>query len=144
MFEGEWESSGEAEFAMLDRILTSAGSSTVGWENDGWCLVERGEFEMEEFGEMKGMGVWTYDPRSKKYRTSWFDSMGGVGHGTAKYDEDTRTWKFKAKAREHWGTSTGRGTVTFLDNDTAEWNWSQRVFFGLFKVFEMNGTMRRK
>jgi hypothetical protein len=42
------------------------------------------------------------------------------------------------------GTTTGKGTMEFIDNDTVKWTWTESVFLGMMKVFEMEGTMTRQ
>lgn len=144
MFIGEWEFTSEMNMCVLEEPIKGSGTSTVTWELDKRYIVEHGEYEMGEFGKMLGKGFWTYDPKAKKYRTWWFDSYGAVGHGTAKYSEKTRTWRFKAKSKGPMGKSIGKGTATFVDDDTVDWTWGEWDSTGLFKVMEMTGTNKRK
>ena len=145
MFAGKWTSTGEAEMAGLDEVHTWTGSSESTWGCDGWCLVEHSTGEMGELGNMAGMGVWTWDAKSKKYRSTWADNWGSTGQGVGKYDEETRTWTIKAKSRGAMGKSIGKGTVTFVDDDTMEWSWTERAgLFGMFKVMEAKGTGERQ
>jgi hypothetical protein len=144
MFIGQWEATSEMKMCVLEEPLTGIGTTTVSWGLDRRYLVEQGEYDMGELGKMEGTGYWTYDPKSKKYRTWWFDSYGASGQGTAKYCEKSRTWKFKAKSRGFMGKSIGKGTATFVDDDTIEWTWTERDGTGLFKVMEITGTNKRK
>ncbi len=143
-FVGEWESKGEVDIAGLHHTLSGSGTLTYAWDCDRWCLIERDAFDMDELGKMGGVGLWSYDTKRKKYRLSWVDSMGGTARGTAKYDDSSSTWNIKAKSRSPFGTITGRGTLTAVDNDTVEWTWKERAFLGLIKVSESKGSMHRK
>ena len=96
MFVGKWQSEGQATMAMLDEPLETSGTSEAKWDDSRWFVVERGAFHMADFDEMTGLGAWTYDPKGKVYRSTWIDSMGTVGLGTAKYDEKSGVWKMKA------------------------------------------------
>ena len=145
--EGRWEHTGEAKMAGLDRTLKSSGSSSNSWDNDRWCLLERVDFEMEELGKMKGLNIWTYDTKRRKYRTSWFDSYGATAQGTATYDESSKTWKLKAKGSSDWGTSIARGTMTIVDDNTIDWTWTEWMGWDCLRlcpIFEFKGTSRRK
>lgn len=144
MFVGEWESTSEMNFKMLEEPMRGSGKSSISWGCDGWCLVEHNEFEMGELGKMFGVGVWTWDAKSKKYRVSWFDSYGSTGHGKATYSEADQAWTMKTRSRNPWGTSVGRGTVTFSDKDTMEWTWKEWDSLKLFQTMEMTGTNKRK
>jgi len=143
-FAGKWESTGEVKIGWLDEVLKTTSTSTASWECDGALLVERGEFEMQELGKMSMIAISTYDPKSKKYRSWMFDSFGSCTTGTATYDEPTRTWKMKGKGRGAWGNTFSRGTVTMLDDDTAEWTFTERYGSIFAKPWEFKGTSRRK
>ncbi|MFQ5589764.1 MAG: DUF1579 family protein [Phycisphaerae bacterium] len=144
MFLGEWEGTSETTLCVLDEPLSGTGSRTMEWTLDKRYLVEHGDYDMGELGKMKGVGLWTYDPKAKKYRIWWFDSQGGTARGTATFCDETKTWKMKVKGRNPWGKSKGKGTVTFVDDDTIEWEWSEWDGSGLFKTAETTGTSKRK
>ncbi len=143
-FVGEWEFTGEANFAFLEEPLQASGTNEAHWEGDNRFIVSRGVFTMGGLGEMTGHETWTYDTHSKKYRSTWTDSMGAVGFGESRYDEKTNTWFMKATSHGPFGKSTMGGTVKFLDADTMEWTWNEYMMGGLMKVSEMKGTSRRK
>ena len=142
-FEGTWESTNVMTFSMLDEPLTGTGTSTMTWENDGWNLLERGTYT-SEMGTMHGMGVWSWDAKAKKYRITWFDSMGSIGGGTSKFNEKTNTWHMKAKSSSSFGDSVGEGTMKFTDPDTMEWTWAEWDSLKLMKIMDMKGTAKRK
>ena len=144
MFAGEWVSTGEATMTGLDEVLKSTGTTESTWGCDGWCLVERSTMNMGELGGMTGLGVWTWDAKAKKYRSSWADDWGTTGRATAKYDDETRTWTMKAKGTGPMGKSVGKGTATFVGDDTVEWTWTEWDSLHLMKVFEGKGTSKRK
>ena len=143
-FAGKWEFTGEAKMAGLDEVLKTSGTNEANWEGDDWYLVSRGTFTMGELGEMQGLETWTYDAHSKKFRSTWTDSMGSVGTGTAKYNEKTNTWHIKATSHGPFGKSTIRGQVKFIDDNTMEWSWNEYAMGGLINTMEMSGTSRRR
>lgn len=142
-FTGHWTWKGTATMAGLDQPLTFDGTSDVTWEGDGWYLVSRETGNMQEMGETKGMGTWTYDTHAGKYRTTWVDSMGMVGMGTVKHESGSDVWHVKAKSYGPFGTSTAKGTITFTGPDSMQWSWKEYAFWGLMKVMELDGTGTR-
>jgi hypothetical protein len=143
-FVGKWQGTGEADFSGLDQMLKTTGESEVTWEGDGWYLVERGTYHMEELGDTQGIGIWTYDTKAKKFRTVWVDTMGGAGHGTARHDKETGTWHMKMTNHTPWGKTTAKGTVKFTDPNTMEWTYKEYAMAGLMKTMEMTGTSKRQ
>lgn len=143
-FAGKWESTGESKMAGLDEVLKASGTNEARWEGDNWYLVSRGTFNMGDFGEMQGLETWTYDTHSKKYRSTWTDSMGSVGTGTSTYNEKTNTWHMKGTSHGPFGKTTGKGQVKFIDENTMEWTWKEYAMGGLIKTMEMTGTSRRR
>ncbi len=143
-FVGSWEATGEMTMTGLDQPLKSTGTTESKWEGDGWYIVGRSAMNMSEFGDMQGVETWTYDTHSKKYRSTWTDSMGSVGTGTATFNPNTNTWKMKATSHGPFGKSSAKGSVKILDENTMEWNWTEYAMGGLFKVMEINGTSKRR
>ena len=143
-FVGEWEVEAEMNFAFLDQPIESTGSNSAHWAGDNWFLISDGIFSMGELGTMHSHETWTYDTHSKKYRSTWTDSMGGTGIGESRYDEASNTWHMKARANTPFGKSTMNGHVKFLDANTMEWSWNEYMMGGLMKVSSMTGTSRRK
>lgn len=141
-FAGTWEFEGTAKFTFLDEALKTTGTSQGKWEGDGWYLVIHNAFNMCELGDMKSIETWTYDTHSKKYRSTWVDSMGSLSTGSTTYDEETRTWKMKARSYGPHGKTTMKGTFKFIDDDTMEWCVTEHA--GLMKIVEMSGTGKRR
>lgn len=141
-FVGKWSAEGTAQFAFLDEPLTTSGTSETTWDESGWFVVERGEFTMGDFDPVRMLMTWTWDTKSKKYRSTWTDSMGGVGIGSARYDADNKTWHIKATGYGPFGKSNMKGTAKLVDGDTFEWTWTEHM--GLTKILEMTGTNRRQ
>ncbi len=144
VFVGRWKTDGEMNMAGLEKVLRSSGVSEVKWEGDGWFLLERGRFSMDDLGDMRFMALWTYDAKSKLVRTAWVDDFGSFGTGTVKLNKKTGTWHMTANMRTPFGNTVGRGTITFPDPDTMKWTWNEYALFGLFKVSEMKGTSKRE
>ena len=143
-FIGTWDHSGTATMAGVDAALDSSGTSEVRWEGDGWYMVEQGKMTLAGFDPMGMQGVWAYDAKAKVFRTNWVDTMGSFGVGTVRYDSKKDMWHMKAKSHMAFGTSTGKGTVKFVDKDTQEWVWAEYAMGGLFKTMEMQSTSKRR
>lgn len=145
---GKWEGDATSKVMGMEEKITGKGTSQIHWEGDGWILVERGEYEMKDVGKMKGIGIWSWDSRAKRYRTTWTDSWGGTGVGTVRFDEKTNTYHMKVKGRNPHGSTRGKGTMKLADNNnTMQWTFQEHPwwdFFGLMKVFEMEGTSKKK
>ncbi|MCH7839975.1 MAG: DUF1579 family protein [Planctomycetes bacterium] len=144
---GTWKASGTVKMMGIDEEITLSGTSQNAWGVDRWCLLEHGEYEMGAMGKMNGLGVWTWDTKAKRFRSNWFDSMGGTGSGTAKYDEMTRTWTMNMRGKGPGGATRGKGYVRFVDDDTMEWAWQEWPawdLLGLFKFMDMKATSTRQ
>lgn len=144
---GTWKASGTGKMMGIDEEFTVTGTSQNAWDVDGWYLSEHGEYDMGPMGKMKYLQVWTWDSNAKKFRSYWFDSMGGVGHGTAKCDEKTRTWTMSMRGKGPMGSTRGKGCVKFVDDNTMEWTWQEWPawdLLGLFKFMDMKGTSTRQ
>lgn len=127
-------------------FMTSHGVETVSWEADGWVLISRFKYSMGDEDKMSGMGIWTWDPKAKKYRMWHFDSLGGSGVGTMTYDEEDDTWYFEGQGHNPYkGEKTvGEGWSKFTDANTQEWHWTEWGPWKLKKIMEGEGVSRRK
>jgi hypothetical protein len=134
-FVGKWELTCDCTMKGSDQPMKCTGTSTATWQCDKRVVVEHGEFKMGD-EKFTGMGVYTWDPDDKVYRTWWFESSGRVQEGTMSYDEASRAWHMKS---EH-----GKGTMKKVGPDSWEMTMTETTG-GLFpeKVMEMKGTCKR-
>lgn len=119
-----------------------AGGWKTGWALGGMFLYGHGWHEMGEEQKVNYFEYWTWDPKAKKYRTWFFSDWGESGRGWATFDPDGDTIRMKAHWHDAQGASKrGEGTMTFVDNDTIDWTWSER---GPMGKMEFKGTSKRK
>jgi hypothetical protein len=104
-------------------------------------MVGSGVMSMEEFDDMQSLETWTYDTSAKKFRSTWTGSMGMIGVGEGKYDDETKTWHMKATSYGPMGKSTAKGWMKITGPDTMDWWWAEYSWFT--KVMEMTGTGKR-
>lgn len=145
MLVGTWEVTAEMKVEGSGEVMTGRGVETISWDADKWLLVDRFEYTLGDEGKVTGLAIWTWDAKAKKYRLWAFDNYGYYETGTATYDEDSRTWRFKTKSRNP-GTGenyVGEGALTMVDCDTQEWNMTYWDGWKLMKAFEIEGTSRR-
>jgi hypothetical protein len=146
---GSWTATGELIMPGIDKPLSGTGSSTMAWDCDGRVLVEHFEWQSPEMGEsgtMKGLVMYTYDPRENEFNFFLADSDGQVSHGEMKFDETTKSWNVEQTGRNPMtGEKTkAKGTLRMPDNNTIEWQMVQHDSMGLTKTMEMKGTSKRK
>jgi hypothetical protein len=141
-FVGTWDGEGEAKMARMDEPLKVTGTSEFKWADNNWYLVEHSTFKMGDLDEMQGMGGWTYDSHSKKYRNVWVDTMGSIGASKARYDEKTDTWHFCGTSHGPCGETWAKGDIKLVDDKTMEWSFTE--YSGLIKTMEMTGTSRKR
>ena len=145
-FIGEWEGDATVKMAGVEKTMTSKGHETTSWGADGWLIVSRFEYSMGDEGTATDTSFWTWDSKAKVYRTWHFDSWGGSGAGTMKYDAEADTWYFQGKERNPYmgKSSSGKGWTRFTDANTQEWSWTEFDSWGLKKTMEIEGVSRRK
>lgn len=147
MLVGTWEGTAEMSMPGMDEPMTIRGVNTTKWELDKRFLIEHFEGDMGEEGKFEGVGVWTWDPKAKVYRNWWFDSYGSFSQGTAKYDEETRTWHMRGQGTNAMTgkPSYGAGTSKSIDDNTQQWTWSEwDNFLHWGEPMTYKGTSQRK
>lgn len=148
MFAGTWEDTAEMKMGGSDKLMKTTGVTKAGWEADKWLLLSHfeGEMEGEPEDKYRYLEIWTWDAKAKKYRFYGFGNWGGIFTGTATYDEPSKTWRLKGKSRCNiTGDKTvSKGQMTFVDDDTMQWDFTEWSAFPRFKIMEMKGTSHRK
>jgi hypothetical protein len=139
---GKWQGGGECEMAGTDQPMKWTGVNEIGWEANGWVLMERmeGEFGGEK---MSGIGLWSWNPDKKNFDVFWADSFGGMSHGTAYYDSADQTWHSKARSKGPMGESIGTGTTRQVGSDRMDWTYTEWDKWKTTKYFDMKGWAER-
>lgn len=141
---GNWTFNGTCTMVGADKPMTMTGSSSANWAVDRWAIVETVEGpNMMGPGRFTGMGVYTYDPGERKFKSAWMDNMGSVNHGTM-WKDGPNTWKMKGTGRNATtgDKTTGEGWMKMVDANTIEWGGTEYV--NGKKMMEMKGTNKRK
>ena len=148
MFLGAWEGMAQIKFAGSEEVMEHMGKSTYEWMPDKWIFVEKGEYDVGDGKTMYMTGYWWWDADEKLFQMSWVGSDGGVGTGTGRYDENTRTWTMKSKGMNPYNQfkTVGEGTAKFIDDKTIEWTWEEEIpsLLGAKEFMEMKGTSHKK
>jgi hypothetical protein len=84
----------------------------------------------------------TWDAGKGKFHSWYFSDWGEYGEGWMTWDEKDRTFHFTGKGRDSEGDLVhGHGHWKVVDDDTAEWAWTEKGRMGQMK-FE--GTSKRE
>ncbi len=120
-----------------------AGGGVYEWALGGMFLKGEGWHEMGEDQRANYVEYWTWYPKVKKYRTWYFDDWGGSGEGWAWFDaDDPNTMRFKGATIDGEGRKgRGHGMMTFIDDNSYKWTWSES---GPMGKMELKGTSKRK
>ena len=140
---GSWETTGEVRLAVLDEPFQTRGSNRAEWTLDGRLLADYAALEMGPMGHVSGMSLWMFDSSIKRFRMSWFDSLGEVSEAIVRFDERTRTFHMRAVGAKYGFRTSGRCRLRVVDSDTLEWTWKDYDSLGLIKFADMHGISRR-
>ncbi len=96
--------------------------------------------------EFDAAGVWSWNPKSKKYIWWMFNNWGYPQQGTAAYDGAAKSWRMNYRSIGLDGTTSyGCYELTVVDNDTIDWcvqEWADMLH--LVKKMEMKGVYKRQ
>ena len=145
MWLGNWEDVGEMK-ACNGKIMKSRVTHDVKWDLNKTLVIERFSGEVEGFPPINGVGVYSYDYRSKRFKYRSYGEHGDTMSGSLDYNEKTGMWTLEAKGYNPMMkmATTGRGTFCFPDANTINWTWKEWDGLHLFKLFEGTGTVKRK
>ena len=138
---GRWTGTGEMKM-IGGKVVRTTGNQEYTWDLDRRVMLAKETWNMEGLGPMRGVGIYGYDPVSKKIRSSSYDDWGNVSTALFRYDEKNNMWHMKYNGRGAYGSSSGKGTITMPDRDTI--NYTFEEYFGLIKVMEATGTSKRQ
>jgi hypothetical protein len=145
-FVGTWEGKFEVKIPGTEEPITGTGKSVTKWSFDNMFLVEEGTYDMGEMGTMTGMGIWGWNPKSKKYCSWWFNNWGEASSGTAEYEAEEKTWELESQGVSPMSgkMSYGECEVRMVDEDTQAWHckeWDNAMHWGT--PIEMTGSAKR-
>ena len=121
---------------------TSKGHSNIEWALGGMSLKEEGWYEMPTGERVSFVAYLTWDPRTKRYRTSYLDDWGHHGAGWLRLASDGATAQARMEMADLQGQiSRSKGTYTFPDDDTMQWTMIER---GPMGRLTLRGTTKRQ
>lgn len=142
-FVGQWGSSFEFLPAMFGQPGEGTGRGTSEWVLDNRFVLSRGRAS-SSFGDHEWIGLMTYDPMMKAYRSFSFDSHGMCDIATMAYDASSGTWTTLADGYDMNGKpAQSQATMRFVSRDKMEWEWSIKPEGGTEFVVMMKGTDSR-
>ncbi len=144
VFVGYWDWEAEMTNAKgADRNWSGTAEWT--WTLDNRCLHGTMSAKTEN-ASFDAAGIWSWNPKSKKYLWWMFNNWGYPQEGTASYDDETRCWRMNYTSIGLDGTTShGRYRMTVVDNDTLDWQMEEWADpFHLIKKMEMTGSYKRK
>ena len=122
--------------------LSFPGGGKYEWVLGGMFLRGQGWHEMGHGGRVNYVEYIAWDAKAGKYRNWWFSDWGMFGEGWMTFDADGRTLRAKAEAVDPRGRPSRRErTMTFVDEETMEWTWSEDGPDGAVKL---KGASRRQ
>lgn len=138
---GSW--TGEGEFLEPKMPADAAKPKSQGkaeWVMGGMYLKQEGWYEMGEGQRANFVEYVTWDPKSGKHKSWWFDDWGNRGAGTMTFT-DANTMRAEMCGTDGKGEATrGEGTMAFVGNDAMTWTWTEHGAMGTMK---MKGTSKR-
>ena len=112
-----------------------AGEAVYEWTLDGMFLHGAGWHEMGAGERMSYQEYVTWDAKAGKFRSWYFSDWGEYGESWWKPDPDGETFWIKGKGRNASGAEmVGEGKMVFTDDDTQEWEWSEKGPMGKIKL----------
>ena len=121
---------------------TFKGGGKSEWALGGTYLKSDGWHEMGDNKKATYVEYVTWDADKCKFRTWYIGDNGEYGQGWMTPDKDGNTFHFQARGVNYFGKSMkGEGTMRFVNNDTVEWDWTERS--GLFNKMSLKGTNKR-
>lgn len=122
-----------------DEKLTYPGGGTWTWAMDGMFLKMDGWHSMGEGSKMNMIEYIMWDPKMRKFRSFYLSDWGEAGDGTMTPSADGNSFTTTARMVDAKGnTSSGSGTMRFIDNNTLEWTWKES------SGMEFRGTSKRQ
>lgn len=119
MWTGQWQATTETQLAGSQEIQKANFTESYRWACDRRVLINEWEGSDED-GQIKGIGIWTWDADDKHYCIWQVNNRGAITEATATYDENNKTWRLKGETRN---TATGEertieANANMRDNNT--------------------------
>ena len=132
------------EMTGQDMSKPTKGGGKWEWTMNGMLMKGDGWHEMGGGEKATYLEYISWDPTIKKFRSYYFSDSGEQGEGVMTVSEDGKVFKSKYTGVGHDGKAmSGHGTMTFVDDKTIEWEFSQRSgWFG--PGMKMKGTSKKQ
>ena len=139
-FIGRWTSAGDFKPGPMGRGGKMTSNTNCEWFDGGFHIVCRYEGSMAG-APMKGMGIMSYNPDTKKYTYYSIDNTGmppDPAYGTVTGD----TWTWEGEGMMGGQMVKGRYTVRIVSPDEHTWKWEMGAA-GQPLALVAEGTARR-
>lgn len=126
----------------VDKSWTGTAEWT--WTLDKRCLEGKISGK-NEHTNYDSRGIWSWNPKSRKYIWWMFNNWGYPQEGKATYDAATQTWNMKYTSIGLDGTTSyGRHRMTIVNKNKLDWDLTEWADpFHLVTKMEMRGTYKR-
>jgi hypothetical protein len=98
---------------------TFRGHSTFKWDFDGMALRNEGWHEMLNLEKNQWVEYWTWDPKARKFRTSFLSNWGHNGTGWAEVDPDGKTFHMHGQTYNARGQRSKYNGMMRLQDDNS-------------------------
>jgi hypothetical protein len=142
-FAGQWRSNFEFLPVMMGEPGSGTGMTKCEWVLDGWFVMSKFK-GTSSYGPYEAIGMMTYDPMEKTYKSYHFSNHGESGVATMSHDPAAKTWTLVADAKDMAGKPAKHKTVMrFVSDEKMEWEWSQQSQGATDFTVMMKGTDER-
>lgn len=122
-FVGQWRSTYEFTPAMFGEAGKGTGVTNAEWVLNGRFVMSRFKGS-SSLGDYEWIGMMTYDPMTRTYRSFEFGCYGECTVGTMTYDADTKAWTTVSDGFDMSGRpAKNKVTMHFIGKDKLEWSW---------------------
>jgi hypothetical protein len=110
---------------------------------DGMYLREEGWYEMGPDAKVRYVEYVTWDADAGAFRIFFFNDWGEFSTATGRPSVDGNSFTFRGRGTDAGGkTVRESGTMSFVDDSTVQWTWSQHDWLGA-TTFTVKGTSKR-
>jgi hypothetical protein len=140
---GNWTTTGEMVSPAPETGMpnTFTGGGTWTWALNGMYVKATGWHEMPGGMRMNNEEFITWDEDAGKFHAWYYSDWGERGESFWTMSDDGMTFDIKATAVQGGKRSRGTGTLTFVNDMTMNWTWTEKSSEG---KMVMRGTSHKR